>query len=38
MALAALVKNPLVARPEVAGQLLAEYVQAFGQQMKLQAA
>ena len=38
MALAALEKNPLVARPEVARQVLAEYVQAFGQQMKLQAA
>ncbi|MHB8755114.1 MAG: family 4 glycosyl hydrolase [Candidatus Acidiferrales bacterium] len=38
MALAALEKNPLVARPEVARQVLAEYVQAFGPQMKLQAA
>lgn len=38
MALAALVQNPLVARPEVAGQVLAEYVLAFGQQMNLQAA
>ena len=38
MALAALEKNPLVGRPEVARQVLAEYVQAFGQQMKLQAA
>ena len=38
MALAALEKNPLVARPEVARQVLAEYIQAFGQQMKLQAA
>ncbi|MHB8413601.1 MAG: family 4 glycosyl hydrolase [Candidatus Acidiferrales bacterium] len=38
MALAALEKNPLVARPEVAQQVLAEYVQAFGPQMKLQAA
>jgi 6-phospho-beta-glucosidase len=37
-ALAALVKNPLVARPEVARQVLAEYVRVFGQQMKLQAA
>ena len=37
MALAALEKNPLVARPEVAQQVLAEYVQAFGPQMKLQA-
>lgn len=38
MALAALEKNPLVGRPEVAQQVLAEYIQAFGQQMKLQAA
>lgn len=38
MALAALEKNPLVARSEVAQQVLAEYIQAFGQQMKLQAA
>src|SRR5260370_33294933 len=38
MALAALEKNPLVAHPKVAQQVLAEYVQAFGQQMKLQAA
>jgi alpha-galactosidase/6-phospho-beta-glucosidase family protein len=38
MALAALEKNPLVARREVAKQVLAEYVQEFGQQMKLQAA
>jgi 6-phospho-beta-glucosidase len=37
-ALAALVKNPLVARPEIAQQILEEYVQAFGPQMKLQAA
>lgn len=37
MALAALEKNPLVARPEAARQVLAEYVQAFGQQMNLQA-
>ncbi|MHB8527607.1 MAG: family 4 glycosyl hydrolase [Candidatus Acidiferrales bacterium] len=37
MALAALEKNPLVARPEVARQVLAEYVQAFGPQMKLPA-
>jgi 6-phospho-beta-glucosidase len=37
-ALAALVKNPLVAKPEVARQLLAEYVEAFGAQMKLQPA
>ncbi len=38
LALAALEKNPLVARPEVARQVLAEYLQAFGEQMKLQAA
>jgi 6-phospho-beta-glucosidase len=38
MALAALEKNPLVERPEIAKQVLAEYVQAFGAQMKLQAA
>lgn len=37
-ALAALEKNPLVGRPEVAQQVLAEYVEAFGPQMKLQAA
>jgi 6-phospho-beta-glucosidase len=37
-ALAALVKNPLVGRPEIAQQVLTEYVQAFGQQMNLQAA
>ncbi|MBZ5549046.1 MAG: 6-phospho-beta-glucosidase [Acidobacteriia bacterium] len=37
-ALAALVKNPLVARPEVAREVLAEYIGAFGAQMKLQAA
>ncbi len=37
MALAALEKNPLVARPEVARQVLTEYIQAFGPQMKLQA-
>lgn len=37
-ALAALEKNPLVARREVAKQVLAEYLQAFGPQMKLQAA
>lgn len=37
-ALAALVKNPLVARPEIAQQVLTEYLQVFGQQMKLQAA
>lgn len=38
MALAALEKNPLVARPEVARQVFAEYVQAFGPQMRLEAA
>ncbi|MGB8474468.1 MAG: hypothetical protein WCE61_10320 [Candidatus Acidiferrum sp.] len=38
LALAALEKNPLVARPEIARQILAEYIQAFGPQMKLQAA
>jgi 6-phospho-beta-glucosidase len=38
MALKALEKNPLVARPDIARQVLAEYVQAFGDQMKLQAA
>lgn len=38
LALAALEKNPLVGRPDVAQQVLAEYIQAFGQQMKLQAA
>ncbi|HEY6128319.1 MAG TPA: hypothetical protein VIW23_09070 [Candidatus Acidoferrum sp.] len=37
-ALAALETNPLVAHPEIARRVLAEYVQAFGQQMKLQAA
>ncbi len=37
-ALAALVKNPLVARPEVAREVLAEYIEAFGPQMKLQGA
>ena len=35
-ALAALVKNPLVGRPEVAHAVLAEYVNAFGSQMALQ--
>jgi 6-phospho-beta-glucosidase len=38
LALAALEKNPLVGRPDVAKQVLAEYVQAFGYQMKLLAA
>ncbi|PYX72807.1 MAG: 6-phospho-beta-glucosidase [Acidobacteria bacterium] len=37
-ALAALMKNPLVARPEVAREVLAQYINAFGAQMKLQAA
>jgi 6-phospho-beta-glucosidase len=37
-ALAALVKNPLVGRRDVAEQVLKEYVTAFGQQMQLQAA
>ncbi len=37
-ALAALEKNPLVSRPEIAQQVLAEYVQAFGPQMNLKAA
>ena len=37
-AVAALVKNPLVARPEVAREVLTEYINAFGTQMKLQAA
>jgi 6-phospho-beta-glucosidase len=37
-ALAALEKNPLVGRPEVAQRVLAKYVEAFGPQMKLQAA
>jgi 6-phospho-beta-glucosidase len=38
MAIAALEKNPLVGTREVAEQVLAEYLRAFGQQMKLQAA
>jgi 6-phospho-beta-glucosidase len=38
MALAALEKNPLVSKREVAQQVLSEYIRAFGQQMKLQAA
>ncbi|HUL14449.1 MAG TPA: hypothetical protein VLV88_00505 [Terriglobales bacterium] len=37
IALAALEKNPLVGSPEIARQVLAEYLQAFGPQMKLQA-
>jgi 6-phospho-beta-glucosidase len=38
MALAALEKNPLVGTREVAEQVLAEYLRAFGLQMNLQAA
>ncbi len=38
LALAALEKNPLVADPEVAREVLAEYLHEFGPQMKLQAA
>jgi alpha-galactosidase/6-phospho-beta-glucosidase family protein len=38
MALAALERNPLVAHPGVAQQVLAEYVQAFGKQMNLHGA
>jgi 6-phospho-beta-glucosidase len=38
LALAALEKNPLVGGSEVARQVLNDYVQAFGQQMKLRAA
>jgi 6-phospho-beta-glucosidase len=37
-AVAALEKNPLVAERELAGKVLSQYVQAFGQQMRLQAA
>ena len=37
VALAALMKNPLVGRQEVAGEVLSEYVQAFGDQMHLPA-
>jgi 6-phospho-beta-glucosidase len=37
-ALAALVKNPLVAHTDLAQQVLAEYIQAFGDQLRLQAA
>jgi 6-phospho-beta-glucosidase len=33
---AALAKNPLVAKPEIARQILAEYKSAFGRQMELQ--
>ena len=35
-ALAALETNPLVGRREIAGAVLSEYVQAFGDQMHLQ--
>lgn len=38
LALAALEKNPLVGRGEVAQQVLKDYLQAFGQQMKVLAA
>jgi 6-phospho-beta-glucosidase len=38
LALAALEKNPLVGRPDVAQEVLADYLQAFGEQMKLRAA
>jgi 6-phospho-beta-glucosidase len=38
LALGALEKNPLVGSPEVARQVLADYVQAFGPQMRLRAA
>ena len=38
IALTALEKNPLVSKKEVAQQVLTEYVRAFGQQMRLQAA
>jgi 6-phospho-beta-glucosidase len=37
-AVAALARNPLVGQAEIAQQLLSEYVQAFGQQMNLEAA
>jgi 6-phospho-beta-glucosidase len=37
-AVAALTKNPLVAKPEIARDVLAEYIHAFGGQMKLAAA
>lgn len=37
-AIAALIKNPLVAQPEAARDVLAEYIHAFGQQMRLVAA
>jgi 6-phospho-beta-glucosidase len=35
---AALVKNPLVAAPEIAEQVLTDYIREFGKEMKLQAA
>jgi 6-phospho-beta-glucosidase len=38
LAIGALEKNPLVGDPKVAREVLAEYVHAFGQQMKLQTA
>jgi 6-phospho-beta-glucosidase len=38
VAIAALVTNPLVAQPETARDVLAEYIHAFGQQMRLAAA
>jgi 6-phospho-beta-glucosidase len=38
MALAALEKNPLVGQPKIAGEVLRDYVQAFGKQMNLQPA
>lgn len=37
-ALAALERNPLVEEPKIARRILAEYVQAFGEQMRLRAA
>jgi len=36
-ALAALVKNPLVARSEVATEVLSDYIEAFGDQMQMRA-
>ena len=38
MAIAALVRNPLVAQPETARDVLTEYIHAFGQDMRLTAA
>lgn len=38
LALAALEKNPLVAKPDAAREVLAEYIEAFGMEMKLRAA